>query len=208
MKTNEEINSRKKQFLIDIKPLTVDNTPELRALRSAINTAVRRTIGHPVYSASHLHRKEAVEAWRDKLVELGNKYLYEQQNMDIFVDDVLELREYMTNKFKDQDVFTDNIFRLGQAQKSFSIYLKVLWCENVIRFTPPACPIDARIIYTSKNYLKNKPDRHLSTEEKKTLETKWSYLNDSDVYKDILALVKEVSDDSNESLAIWELFNW
>lgn len=208
MKTDEEIKSRKEQFLIDIKPLAVDDTPELRALRSAINTAVRRTIGHPVYSASRLHKREAVEAWREKLVELGKKYISMQQNMEQFVDDVLDLREYMTNRFKDQGVFSENTFRLGQAQKSFSIYLKVLWCENVIRFTPPACPIDARILNSCKEYLRNIPDRHLSSEERRTLESKWSYLNDSDVYKDILSLVKEVSDDCNESLAIWELFNW
>lgn len=75
----------------------------------------------------------------------------------------------------------------GVAQKLLNLYLKYLWCLGEID-TPPHCPVDSRILVTVG--LPN---------------VRWSKM-DKGVYKNIIARIKEVADESGfANMSEWEL---
>ena len=209
MKTNIEIEKEKKDFLASIPSSKRDVTPQQRALRSAIKTAVQRSIGHPVYAVPMNERKEAVSYWRSELVRLGQKYVENQQNMDTFIADVEALQTSINNS-PYKHCFTDDHIRVGQCQKSLSIYLKWLWTENEKVSTPPVCPIDGVVLKECKKILKNHKDTIADYAElKQKVSIAWTNLDSMECYKDLVNIVKLVAKlEGFSEMAEWELFLW
>lgn len=175
-KTFNEIQTRKLRFINQYNP----GQTEVLAIKSGINSAVRRAC---VYSPN-MTKEEKTKIrsfWGQCLSELGGKYI-ESQNEEQFKKDIQDLQEKMNKQFF--NVFNPDErhrgFRIAQAQKSLSVYLKHMWCMNKIP-TPPTCPIDRTILGSS-----------------------WIY-DDYEQYCNHLELVK-TRNTTEECLSVWELF--
>lgn len=196
--TNEEIEKRKLAF--SSNPDYEGKSAEELALKAALQYG-------RLYSpnASFREKNEFRQAWKTKIVELGNKYKTAKQSEEQFKEDIRELKESL-NKEPFINILNNNSqelgyepgFRLGHAQKSFSIYLKHLWTRGELKNIPPVCPIDGVILKLIHNY------------------DAWTKVNSFEDKKGIirgynthLRLVKEAAKQEGYSeIAEWELMKW
>ena len=149
-----------------------------------------------MYNENYNNKREEIRNfWKWQLKSFGKKYKTEQTRQT-FEKDVEELQKIMNEKYKDEFTRTDLSkelagFRIAQAQKSLSVYLKHLWCQNVIPM-PPVCPIDNVI---------------LTTIGKKGKDSHWGYINDIKDYKERLNWVEDFvkRNKPDFTIAEWEL---
>ena len=109
------------------------------------NKGLKAAAGHVKLYANNVTSREKEEIkrfWVQTIDVLAEKYAV-PQTLDRFVSDVCELRNQMNNRFP--DAFVDGEFPFSRAQKSFSVVLKYLWCDNRIAM-PPTCPIDRGVL--------------------------------------------------------------
>ena len=203
MKSEEEIDLRRELFVSSYHFPKSNVTSKKKALIAAINASVR-TRKYPVYSDDISGRIEAVYFWKDQLEKLGNKYMLDIQDKNQFLKDVYALQKSI-NKSQHAKCFYDGKIRIGQCQKSLSIYLKWMWCQRELAGTPPVCPIDGQVLSKCYKVLKKQP---LIDKEKLGLtHTKWSNLNDKTVYEKLVSITEEVARLEGESEScVWELF--
>jgi hypothetical protein len=122
------------------------------ALRDAVRTSSRRT---------HLYRPRTTqaernlvrEAWFEELKRLSDLYATNGIGFSTqarFDADLLTLRSFMNSMF-DEYFQTDVVkgyppgFRIAHAQKSLSVMLKHIWCNDGME-EPPCCPLDRPIL--------------------------------------------------------------
>jgi hypothetical protein len=84
------------------------------------------------------------------------------------------------------EALKNGCFRIGSAQKALNLYLKFLWCLDLIP-TPPHCPFDSMI-------LSRVPECE---------DIKWTQLDDPLEYRRIVECAKKVA--GVAPLAEWEL---
>ena len=82
-------------------------------------------------------------------------------------------------------------YRYGVAQKLLNLYLKYLWCFDLIK-TPPHCPIDRIILNKIK------------------IECNWTQIDKESTYRNIIEKIKGIIDQNKDvlgspSIAEWEL---
>lgn len=75
---------------------------------------------------------------------------------------------------------------IGVVQKTFNLYLKLMWCLKEIP-EPPHCPLDKVII-------DKLPFKHRES---------WTKIKDIETYKTLVVELKKIAGD--KSLAVWEL---
>ena len=200
--TNEEIEAKKKAFA---------NNPDYEG-KSAQELALKAALQYGrLYSPNTSFREKNVfrQAWMTKLIELGKKYKTEKQSEEQFKNDIRDLKEYLnTNSFinilnnNSQNLGYEAGFRLGHAQKSFSIYLKHLWTRGELNNIPPVCPIDGVILKSIHNYdawTKVNSFEDIVDGNRKVIRG----------YNTHLRLVKEAAKQEGYSeIAEWELMKW
>lgn len=143
------------------------------ALSASIASAVRRNPYNPPAGNSLL-------GW--KMLHIEHTRVI-PDTVDGFVEDVDQLRKELLDSYKGASI------HLSHAQKSLSVFLKYLWCLNIIS-TPPACPIDRKVLSSIKNcQVKN-----------------WTELKDKEEYRSILHSLDKLS--KPKKLAQTELINW
>ena len=86
------------------------------------------------------------------------------------------------------DILNGGYLKIGVSQKLINLYLKYLWCLNLINI-PPHCPFD-RIIISKLGYY-NPPS--------------WTKLDDINKYKEFVHKAKEKAKKENLTIAEWEL---
>ncbi len=86
------------------------------------------------------------------------------------------------------DILNGGYLKIGLSQKLINLYLKYLWCLNLIKI-PPHCPFD-RIIISKLGYY-NPPS--------------WTKLDDINKYKEFVHKAKEKAKKENLTIAEWEL---
>ena len=109
------------------------------------NRGLKAAAGHVKLYANNVtfqQKGDIKRFWVETIDVLAEKYV-EQQTLDSFVSDVRELRNQMNNRFP--NTFVTGDFPFARAQKSFSVVLKYLWCDNRIAM-PPTCPIDRGVL--------------------------------------------------------------
>lgn len=165
------------------------------SIEVALSNAVKAAVQHNVLYTKDLAlpiRKEIRSYWFDCLRKIGLKF--ENEITIIEYDSIVsELKKEMNNKFG--AYFQSNSpdgseFIISHAQKSISIYIKYLWCLNLIQ-EPKICPVD-RII--------------LSHTSAKSKDISWGYVNDIIEHRRKFKYVIESSALANLSIAKWELF--
>ena len=204
MRTPEEINARQQQFCNSYSfSRHKEYTPKMKAWESAINVSVK-TRGCPVYSSNAENREDAVFFWMVELETLGEKYKHDKQTKEQFIQDVFTLQDNINNS-NYNTCFQNNHIRLGQCQKSLSVFLKWMWCQNELADIPPVCPIDRQVL--QKCYTVLRSSKKGSEKELRNCGTAWTKLDDRSLYCDLIAITEKVADLENEpSTAVWELF--
>lgn len=202
MRTEDEIQARQQEFINAYKFKNLEYTPKMKAWESAINVSVK-TRGYPVYSSDVKNREDAKFAWMDKLERLGWKYQC-VQTKEQFIKDVFELQDYINGSSYSTSFFNNRI-RIGQCQKSLSVYLKWMWCQNELASIPPVCPIDRQVLQECYRVLRSK--KAGTKNELIDCRTAWSNLDDKDLYERLVNITEKVAGLQDESLtAVWELF--
>ena len=135
--------------------------------------------------------------WLDSLRMRGRKELSGE-----------ELTCYLSNLKNQADerfkaiLNTENQSRItfGTVQKLVNLYLKYLWCANLIGFEPPHCPVDSIVLKELKREMK-KGD--IST--KSIDEIIWTTMNQKQ-YNEVIKSIKATT--NLNSTAQWELEVW
>ena len=177
MKTPQQIHDRKEQFLENYNPMrTVE-----RAVQSGINASVKvRRIRVYAPNSPAKQRFLMRNYWKEQLLTIGKSYESEKSEED-FIKDIESICNAMNHAFPN-GFDGGNGFRVAQAQKSLSVFLKHMWCMDKIKM-PPVCPIDRQIVGET-----------------------WSN-DDEKMYLDHLNKVKK-KNNTDEPLAVWELFEF
>lgn len=201
MKTNEEIKRRQELFC-NAYPQNKEYSPQAWALKCAINASVRRA---NVYSSDISMRAEARLYWESELAKLGKKYISAKQEKSQFFKDVFSLQKNI-NDSDYSSCFIDNHIRIGQCQKSLSVYLKWMWCQNQLADMPPVCPIDRQILNECSRVLRR--NKKMTKEKSEYCRKAWSILDCKDLYKELVNLTEEVAElqDEPNRTVVWELF--
>lgn len=159
------------------------------------------------FSRAYVYRKE-VGINRDKdefknemfrfIDNLVNQcYINSLVNDEMHISHIYDIQEWskkykclFNNKDKDGNEIklNDRMLSFGICQKLLNLYLKYLWCANLLNFAPPHFPLDRLI----QQQLPHKKDL-----------INWTELTDSDTYTKQLNRLKPESDK-----AIWELLHY
>lgn len=173
--TQEQLKKLKKDFVAKNKHAT---------------NGIKAAVGRGQFYARHLSRTDYNSIrrdWIDKLNEITAKYR-ETQSADTFILDVCTLKDFMNERHPDS--FVDGEFTFGRAQKSLSVKLKYLWCDETFHYPePPLCPIDSIIISKlGKNY------RGL----------RWTKMGE-EKYLAVYFRIQDLAKEEKVSIAEWEL---
>ena len=202
MKTKKEIKARQERFVNAYRFSKNDTTPKMKACTSAINASVR-TRGYKVYSDRVEGRSDAVNYWKAQLEQIGKKYESGTPDRNVFIKDVFDLQDTINNS-EYKDYFVGGI-RVGQCQKSLSIYLKWMWCQGQLAGIPPVCPIDGQILRKCRQVLKKHND--YTPLELRDTYIAWSNLNDRCLYERLVTITEKVTRKESELYpCVWELF--
>jgi hypothetical protein len=125
-------------------------------------------------------------ALREKLDELSVLYKSAVTEKD-HLSNIETLSNDLTSRF--QHYLRNGRFRIGIAQKALNLYLKYLWCVNLIS-EPPHCPFDSIVI----SYLRDSTD------------LKWTSIDTIEDYIMLVRSARKISKD--KSLPVWELEIW
>jgi hypothetical protein len=122
------------------------------ALRDALAVSSRRT--HLYRSGTTQAERNLVrEGWSEQLTRLSDLYATNAAAFSTqaqFDSDLVTLRTFMNNTFAmyfEADIVKGYPpgFRIAHAQKSLSVMLKHLWCNDEME-EPPCCPVDRLIL--------------------------------------------------------------
>lgn len=182
----------------DFKESFLNKYNPCRTITKALSSAVTASVQHNSLYQKNLKRKikEDIQLeWRTYLHGLIERYKVEQ-SVEAYERDILTLKAVMNQKFSAAFLLdshtkfkTDPGFRISHSQKSISVFLKHLWCMEIIA-CPPQCPVD-RII--------------LEAAGKRYPETKWGYINSIEEHRLKIAFLEAAKGHSSEPLAEWEL---
>lgn len=192
----ENIESAKLKFLNTYNP----EKREKAALIKAIGASLGRNKLYKPFLKSNLKLKFK-SFWKDRLVEIGEKYIKNQYTESEYLEDVVWLKVEINKKFyksftSKADVKDDLNpgFRISHSQKSISVYLKHLWCLNENENPPPQCPVDRKI---------------LSIIIKSGKVPSWTKVNTLKSHIELIQLIKtKALIEKYNSIAEWELLNY
>lgn len=128
---------------------------------------------------------------KEKLITLSDKYKRGKVSCTAHMENISRLSHQISEDYK--DILDGGRFKIGAAQKALNMYLKYLWCLNMIppKPEPPHCPIDAIILKKAKIY-----------------GVAWTKIDCIDEYKELIEKVKDIAKKEGLSLAKWELDKW
>lgn len=186
MMKNFNLAEKKERFLInEIITLSIDGSFRTRNQNA------------PVYI------KNCKEAEKDKFKKYTRNYLLEiyndckiSTNSTISEDKLIEIIKYFkveaTTKFS--KILHNNTFRFGISQKMINLFLKYLWCLDLIN-EPPHCPFDGIIM-------------EKLVENGVTDLTNWTILDSEKDYLKFVNGAKIVANKYSMTMACWELSSW
>ena len=160
-----------------------------KAIKSAISASVQH---NPTYSIEIEPNEKANirKAWENNLIEIGELFT-ESRSLEFYLKTVNEFQSKMSefNSFLSPNKNNyDTGFRIAHSQKSISVYLKHLWCMDLIP-EPPCCPVD-RIIAKAANVKLNE---------------NWTQMNSIESLDFALNEFTKIAKSENKTLAMWEL---
>ncbi len=97
-----------------------------------------------------MQRNDFKEDLRNKVVEISNSYKSKSISEEEHIKNINSIIQYSE---KYEKLLQGGKLNFGVSQKLLNLYLKYLWCLNILNFPPPHFPVDRRI----QEYLKIKP---------------------------------------------------
>lgn len=137
-------------------------------------------------SASEKDKSSFRNALRKKLEEIGEMYV-SAISEETHCSNIKKIADDLTSNFS--HCLENGRFRIGIVQKALNLYLKYLWCVNLIPM-PPHCPFDSIVI----GYLPECKD------------LSWTSIDTIDDYERLVKAAKRKAD--GEPIAEWELEIW
>ena len=125
------------------------------SVECALSSAIKAAVQHNKLYVGNAPRANIRSFWRQQLLALQAVYV-QQRTVAQYEADILDLRTSLNNAFPG---LID--CRISHAQKSIGVFLKHLWCMELVA-TPPLCPVDAIILRVAGA---------------KYPETNWGYVN-------------------------------
>ena len=203
MRTEQDIYIEQDRFCAAYPFRDRSLSPKMKAWKSAIKVSVT-TRRYPVYSSEIENRRDAVNFWELQLERLGEKYITTEQSQEQFILDVFELQDTINNS-EYARCFNNSHIRVGQCQKSLSVYLKWMWCQHQLAAVPLVCPIDRQVLNACRRVLLR--DNDYTDQELTDTYTAWSNLDDRDLYTRLVKITLKVTKlEKEQSPAVWELF--
>jgi hypothetical protein len=151
--------------------------------RASVGRAKFYSVGHEKKAAEKSELKLAVEAYLKE--KRDNCYQTDCSE----VNHLENIRELVA-LFNNHQVVGKN--KYGSAQKLLNVYLKYLWCFQLIKNPPPHCPVDRIII--SKTNLANKVN--------------WTEITNQEKYMEVIEAIRLKANASDSTIAQWELENY
>lgn len=131
-------------------------------------------------------KQDLHKAMKTKIDKLARQYEV-QISEDVHLSNIGEFSNEISSDYS--HYLQNGRFRIGIAQKAINLFLKYLWCADIIP-EPPHCPFDAIIIRTLPGC------EHV----------KWTNIDKIEDYKRLIVIAKQKA--KGESLAVWELKEW
>lgn len=167
------------------------------ALSEAWGAAVQRNL---LYSneVGYLHpkRKEVRVFWEQRVNDISKQDMTSHQYENSFLD----LRDEMNKRFKDS--FGVKGFRISHAQKGLSVFLKHLWCMDLIE-EPPQCPVDRRILVEIQKAVKDEDLKNIGWTRKDFKAIAWTTVDSIEDHRKIMKAIQTIK--GAMSFALWEL---
>jgi hypothetical protein len=137
-------------------------------------------------SASQEEKDCFRNAFRGKLDYISEMYKSEVAE-ETHLSNIINLSDDLSSQFS--HCLKNDKFRIGISQKALNLYLKYLWCADLIAM-PPHCPFDSIVI------------THLP----ECRDLKWTAIDSIDDYKRLILAAKKAA--GSRSLADWECDVW
>jgi len=162
---------------------------EGEAIKEAIGASVKH---NPTYSPNIELKERSIvrKSWETHLIKIGELFT-ENRNLEFYLETVNEFQTTMSeynSLLSPNKKNYDNGFRIAHSQKSISVFLKHLWCMDLIP-EPPCCPVD-RIIAKAANV---------------KLKENWTQMNSIESLEFALNEFSKIANSENKTLAMWEL---
>jgi hypothetical protein len=176
----------KEEFLTRYNP----NRSENHALSKSIGASVGR---NPTYTANLNNSDKSIfrTFWATEIITIGMSF-NEPRDLKYYLQQVQNLANTINqdyyNTLQPHKPNYDNGFRIAHSQKSISVFLKHLWCMELIP-EPPCCPID----------------RMISLKAKYPLDVSWTKMNSIDQIERTLIGFRTLAENNNQTIAEWEL---
>ena len=182
-----DISIQKTKFLDKYNPR--------RDVEIALSNSVKAAVQHnSLYSSetSSSKRKEIRDFWFRNLLKIGKQF---EENLSIssYEESVVNFKNLMNREYSRE--FSSGSthgseFRISHSQKSISVFVKYLWCMDLIG-EPNICPVD-RIILSQ-------------TEAKNFKDVSWGFVNDIETHRKKFQYIVNSASVAGTSVAKWEL---
>lgn len=176
------------------KTTFLDKYNHKRDVQFALAQSIKASVQHnPTYTndIDYSNKIKFRNYWKLRLQQIGLTFL-ENRDLKFYLETVVDFSMEMNSVFSEilmpNKELYDNGFRIAHSQKSISVYLKHLWCMDIIP-PPPCCPID-RIISERAGIL---------------LATSWTKMNNISDIEFTLNKFQGLADQQNKMLCQWEL---
>lgn len=161
-----------------------------RTVEEALSKSIKAAVQHNKLYFKVTNRDRAIirSSWILKLIELQNIFTAEIWDETRYENEIITLKNFMNDRFGNSIDF-----RISHSQKSIGVFLKHLWCLDLIS-TPPQCPVDRIILTRAKAPYSQRS---------------WGYVNDIETHKIKYNYIRNAAlKDGFDSVSEWELLNF
>ena len=138
---------------------------------------------------------------KKEIIKYAEKYKEEIPENEHYKN-IVEISTIISEKHS--AILINKRYRIGNTQKLLNMYLKYLWCIDLVKL-PPQMPVDGKILEEFKKRHKNEKNK----EKRKNIEildTKWTTIDNIEKYKKIIECIQQF--EIKNSLAEAELEMW
>jgi len=157
------------------------------AMRNSIRAALQRNKTYQ-NNISRRDRRQFREALKTRLRNCSSNYQEIVADKD-HLQRITEICDQLSNQYG--HILLEKRLRIGTVQKTLNLYLKFLWCLELVQEEPPHCPVD-RVILATAGIVGN-----------------WTQLDDIDLYMDWINQLRQVAQNQGyPTLSAWEISIW
>ena len=166
-----------------------------RNVRDALSSSIKAAVQHNKLYANNVpvsRKKYIRDYWGTCLEEIGWEFK-KKVSIKNYEKLIQGLQLQMNREFGEEfanGVINVSMFRLSHAQKSISVYIKILWCMGQIQ-EPEICPVDRIILSKTKARNSNL--------------VLWGYVNTIDEHRNKFKYIQDAAELSKMSVAMFEL---